>query len=229
MTQGIEVKVWGAYALFSRPEFKTERATYEVMTPSAARGILEAIHWKPAIRWTIDSIRVLQPIRFDTIRRNEVGSKMSYASARQAAEGTKPMPYLVSDEDRQQRAALLLRDVAYVIRAHFDLTDQAGPQDSAAKHIDIARRRIAKGQCAYQPSLGTREFTGFFSPPEPEDLTHVPDGLRGEWDLGMMLHDIDFADQMTAHFFHAVLRDGLLEIPAFTPGGGLRHDFKRAQ
>lgn len=217
MSTGIQVKVWGAYALFSRPEFSTERASYEVMTPSAARGIVEAIHWKPAIRWVVDRIRVLKPIRFDTIRRNEVAGKASYVNARQAARGERPPPYLIADEDRQQRAALVLRDVAYVIEARFELTGRAGPADNAGKHADMARRRIRNGQCAYQPSLGTREFTCFFAPPEPQDLETVPAELSGERVLGPMLHDIDFGDDMAPHFFQAVLRDGVLDVPPFAP------------
>lgn len=217
MTAGVQLKVWGDYALFSRPEFKTERASYDMMTPTAARGILEAVHWKPAIRWVVDRIRVLRPIRFDTIRRNEVSSKASYANARQAAQGGKAMPYIVADEDRQQRAALVLRDVAYVIDAHFEMTSRAGSADNPAKHLDMARRRIANGQCAFQPSLGTREFTAFFGPPEPGDDV-LPEGLEAERDLGWMLHDIDFANDMTPQFFHAVLRDGVLEIPPVAGG-----------
>ncbi|GAA0601497.1 type I-C CRISPR-associated protein Cas5c [Caenispirillum bisanense] len=219
MTRGIQIKVWGDYALFSRPEFKTERASYEVLTPSAARGILDAVHWKPAIRWVIDRIHVRRPIRFETIRRNEVAGKAPYTLARQAARGEKPMPYLVVEDDRQQRAALVLRDVEYVIEAHFDMTERAGPGDNPAKHLEMARRRIERGQCAWQPSLGTREFTAFFGPVEPGELETVPDALRGERDLGWMLHDIDFADGMTPHFFHAVLRDGVLDVPPFTPRG----------
>ncbi len=218
MSTGIQVKVWGDYALFSRPEFSTERASYEVMTPSAARGIVEAIHWKPAIRWVVDRIRVLKPIRFDTIRRNEVASKASYVNARQAARGEKPPPYLVADDDRQQRAALVLRDVAYVIEAHFEMTGRAGPGDNPGKHADMARRRIERGQCVHQPSLGTREFTSFFGPPDAADLTEVHETLRGERELGPILHDIDFAAGMTPRFFQAVLRDGVLEVPPFTPG-----------
>lgn len=217
MTAGVQLKVWGDYALFSRPEFKTERASYDMMTPTAARGILEAVHWKPAIRWVVERIRVLRPIRFDTIRRNEVSSKASYANARQAALGGKAMPYIVADEDRQQRAALVLRDVAYVIDAHFEMTPRAGGADNPAKHLDMARRRIANGQCAFQPSLGTREFTAFFGPPEPGDDV-LPEGLEAERDLGWMLHDIDFANDMTPQFFHAVLRDGVLEIPPVAGG-----------
>jgi CRISPR-associated protein Cas5d len=218
VTTGIQVKVWGEYALFSRPEFSTERATYEVMTPSAARGIVESIHWKPAIRWVIDRIRVLKPIRFDTIRRNEVAGKASYGNARQAARGERPPPYLVADEDRQQRAALVLRDVAYVIEAHFDMTAQAGAGDNPGKHADMARRRIENGQCAYQPSLGTREFTCFFAPPEPADLCHVDPSLAVRRELGPMLHDINFDAGMTPRFFAAVLDHGVLTVPPLPPG-----------
>lgn len=215
MSTGIQVKVWGDFALFTRPEFKAERASYQVMTPSAARGIVESIHRKPAIRWIVDRIRVLNPIRFDTIRRNEVAGKTPYSTARTAAGGRGDMPYLVADEDRQQRAALVLRDVAYVIEAHFEMTAAAGPGDNPGKHAEMIRRRVEKGQCAYQPSLGTREFTAFFAPPAPADLTAVHESLRGEIDLGWMLHDIDFTDGMKPHFFHAVLRDGVLEVPPF--------------
>lgn len=219
MTQGVQMKVWGDYALFSRPEFKTERASYEVITPSAARGMLEAVHWKPAIRWVIDRIRVLKPIRFDTIRRNEVSSKAAYGTLRSAAKGKGNVPHLVVEDDRQQRAALVLRDVAYVIEAHFEMTARAGASDTPGKHLEMARRRIARGQCAWQPSLGTREFTAFFGPPDPEDLTAVPAGLAGERDLGWVLHDIDFSEGMTPHFFHAVMRDGVVEVPFFQPAG----------
>ncbi|MBY0432049.1 MAG: type I-C CRISPR-associated protein Cas5c, partial [Rhodospirillales bacterium] len=137
MTKGVQVKVMGDYALFSRPEYKTERVSYDVMPPSAARGIIEAIHWKPAIRWIIDSIRVLKPIRFESIRRNEVSGKAPYGTVRQAAFGDKSLPYLIADEDRQQRASLVLRDVAYVIEAHFEMTPRAGRDESPAKHIEI--------------------------------------------------------------------------------------------
>ncbi|MBI2236670.1 MAG: type I-C CRISPR-associated protein Cas5 [Magnetospirillum sp.] len=217
MATGIQVKVWGDYALFSRPEFSTERASYEVMTPSAARGIVESLHWKPAIRWVIDRIRVLRPIRFDTIRRNEVASKASYGNARQAARGERPPPYIIADDDRQQRAALVLRDVAYVIDAHFEMTARAGRDDNPGKHADMARRRIEKGQCAWQPSLGTREFTCFFGPPEADDLCRVEPTLAGSRPLGWMLHDIDFSDSMAPRFFNAALTDGVLTVPYFRP------------
>ncbi|HYE50743.1 MAG TPA: type I-C CRISPR-associated protein Cas5c [Azospirillaceae bacterium] len=224
MSHGIALHVHGDRALFSRPEMKAERVSYDVMTPSAARGILEAVHWKPAIRWVVDRIRVLRPIRFETIRRNEVASKASYVTARRAmGDAAADLPVLHPEEDRQQRASVLLRDVAYVIEAHFEMTDRAGPQDSPAKHADMARRRIEKGQCVWQPCFGCREFPAYFEPARPD---HVPPAdFPDEMDLGWMLHDIDFADGMTPRFFRAKLRRGVLDVNACLrdgPGGAAR-------
>jgi len=213
MTAGLRLKVWGDFALFSRPELKAEHVTYDVMTPSAARGILECIHWKPAIRWIIDSIQVLKPVRFDSVRRNEVGRKLTYASARQAAQGTRTDLVLFIDEERQQRASVLLRDVAYIIKAHFELTPEAGPTEHPGKHADIARRRVARGQCVQQPSLGCREFPAFFEPVWPKERFDPLTELAGRRDLGWMLHDIDFADNATPHFFRAELVDAVLTVP----------------
>jgi CRISPR-associated protein Cas5d len=218
---GIRLMVWGDRACFTRPEMKVERVSYDVITPSAARGILEAIHWKPAIRWVVDTIHVLKPVRFESIRRNEVGSKLSAANVGKAmgAGRTDGLANVV-DEDRQQRAATILRDVAYVLGAHFELTDKAGADDSVGKHLDIFNRRARKGQCFHMPCLGTREFPASFelledgSPPSSCDAA-----LMGERDLGWMLHDIDFASAMTPHFFRAVMTDGLIAVPPFVGGG----------
>lgn len=159
MGYGIKLHIWGERACFTRPEMKVERVSYDVITPSAARGILEAIHWKPAIRWKVDRIHVLRPIRFESIRRNEVGSKVSARNVLSAmkAKSTQDL-YTLADEDRQQRAATVLRDVAYVIEAHFDLTDKAGVDDNEGKHLDQFKRRARKGQCFHQPCMGTRGF-----------------------------------------------------------------------
>ena len=158
MSYGIKLQVSGRYACFTRPEMKVERVSYGVITPSAARGILEAIHWKPAISWVIDRIHVLKPIRFESIRRNEVGSKIPSASVTSAMKsGQLDGLSLLVDEDRQQRASTVLRDVSYVIEAHFDMTTKANG-DTAAKHHEMFVRRAAKGQCFHQPCLGTREF-----------------------------------------------------------------------
>lgn len=217
MAYGIRLLVWGERACFTRPEMKVERVSYDVITPSAARGILEAIHWKPAIRWVVDRIQVLKPIRFESIRRNEVGGKLSASSVGKAmrAGRTDGLVSLVED-DRQQRATTLLRDVAYVVEAHFELTDRAGADDTVGKHLDIFNRRARKGQCFHAPCLGVREFPAHFQLLEEGKAEPVIDAsLRGERDLGWMLHDIDFADGMTPHFFRALMRDGLIEVPEF--------------
>jgi CRISPR-associated protein Cas5d len=214
---GIRLLIWGDRACFTRPEMKVERVTYDVITPSAARGILEAIHWKPAIRWVVDSIQVLKPIRSESIRRNEVGSKLSAASVAKAIKAGRT-DGLVSfvDEDRQQRAATILRDVAYVIGAHFELTAKAGADDGIGKHLDIFNRRARKGQCFHAPCLGTREFAASFRLLEDGEVPPQPhESLRGERDLGWMLHDIDFANGSTPRFFRAHMSDGLVSVPPF--------------
>ncbi len=222
MSYGIKLRVWGERALFTRPEMKVERVSYDVITPSAARGILEAIHWKPAINWVIDSIQVLKPICFESIRRNEVGGKISAStikSAMTAGSIEKLSGYYV-DQDRQQRASTLLRNVAYVITAHFDATDKAGVEDSEGKHLDIFNRRARKGQCFHTPYLGTREFPASFSLLDDEDDVPEADAsLTGERDLGWMLHDIDFDNGMRPLFFRAVMKDGLIKVPSLKAEG----------
>lgn len=223
MSYGIRLHVWGQYALFTRPELKVERMSYDVMTPSAARGILEAIHWKPAIRWVIDRIHVLEPIRFQSIRRNEVGHKAPAGKIRQAMKrGDLEGLQLLVDEDRQQRASTVLAAPRYVIEAHFDMTGKAGPDDSEGKHLDIFNRRAARGQCFHQPCLGTREFTAHFDliPPEAPLPTRNPEAETAEHgfgtprDLGFMLWDIDHGKPgRPSLFFRAALRDGVLEVP----------------
>ena len=183
MAYGIRLKIWGERACFTRPEMKVERVSYDVITPSAARGILEAIHWKPAIRWVVDSIRVLKPIRFESIRRNEIGGKLSASRIDQAIKSGRPDD-LVSyiEDDRQQRAATILRDVAYVITAHFELTNKAGTDDSIGKHLDIFNRRARKGQFFHAPCLGTREFPASFQLLEESAAPEVNESLSGDRD-----------------------------------------------
>lgn len=215
MAYGIKLHIWGERALFTRPEMKVERVSYDVITPSAARGILEAIHWKPAIRWEVDSIQVLKPIRFESIRRNEVGGKLSAASVGKAIKAGRT-DGLVSyvEEDRQQRAATILREVGYVVSAHFELTGKAGAEDNIGKHLDIFNRRARKGQFFHAPCLGTREFPASFQLLEGGDAPPAPHAaLQGERDLGWMLHDIDFADGMSPRFFRAQMKDGLIAVP----------------
>jgi CRISPR-associated protein Cas5d len=218
MSFGIKLHVWGEHACFTRPEMKVERVSYDVITPSAARGILEAIHWKPAIRWQVDKIHVLKPIKFESLRRNELGSKISARNAGTAMKNkTTQGLYTIIEDDRQQRASTILRDVAYVIEAHFDLTSAAGPDDNVGKHLDQFNRRARKGQCFHQPCMGTREFPAHFELIENDGL--LPESsltpAAQNRDLGWMLHDIDFASDNTARFFRAELKNGVIEVPAF--------------
>jgi CRISPR-associated protein Cas5d len=232
MAYGIRLLVRGDRACFTRPEMKVERVSYDVMTPSAARGILEAIHWKPAIRWVIDRIHVLRPIRFQSIRRNEVASKIPERNVRTAMKrGDLDGLRLVVDEvdpktgklkNRQQRAATILVDVAYLIEAHFELTERRGAEDSEGKHLDIFNRRAARGQCFHQPCLGTREFAAEFSLLPSDSPMPLPDpehrtaelGFGTRRDLGIMLWDIDHAAPgRPSLFFRAGLTDGVLAVP----------------
>lgn len=208
----IQLEVWGDFACFTRPEMKVERVSYDVITPSAARGVLEAIYWKPEIRWRITRIRVLKPIRFTSLRRNEVGSKIPAGTAATAMKNGRGSLGMYVEEDRQQRAATILRDVAYVIEAQFDIL---GGENNAGKHLDQFNRRARDGRCFQRPYLGCREFPAEFAPVEAgRAFTEIPPDLRGERDLGYMLHDIDFSDGKTPRFFRALLRDGVLDVPA---------------
>ncbi|MFT0861438.1 type I-C CRISPR-associated protein Cas5c [Ancylobacter sp. G4_0304] len=222
MSYGVRLHVWGERACFTRPEMKVERVSYDVMTPSAARGILEAIHWKPAIRWVVDRIHVLKPIRFQSFRRNEVGAKASAATAGTAMRaGSTAGLGLVVEDNRQQRATMFLNDVAYVIEAHFELTAKAGPEDSEAKHLSMFNRRAAAGQCFHRPCLGTRECVADFAliePGAPLPESRLPENQRNR-DLGWMLHDIDFTEDNTSRFFLARLTDGVLDVNACLAGG----------
>lgn len=206
------LKVWGQNACFTRPEMKVERVSYDVMTPSAARGILDAILWKPAIRWLVERIDVLAPIRWESVRRNEVGSVMSPRASE-----------LFVEEQRQQRAGLFLRDVDYVIHARLELTGKAGAADSLTKFQEMFLRRAEKGQCFHRPYLGCREFAADFalirlndSLPEP-----VPDSRELGWMLYDILHD-SRQDKDHVHscteacrpsFFRATLKNGTLHVP----------------
>ncbi len=224
MAYGIRLHVWGRNGLFTRPELKVERVSYDVMTPSAARGILEAIHWKPAISWVIERIHVLEPIRLQQIRRNEVGHKAPAGTIKQAMKrGDVGGVQLLVDEDRQQRASTVLVAPAYVIEAHFSLTAKAGPDDSEGKHLDIFNRRAERGQCFHQPCLGTREFAAHFAllapgaplPPRSPDAQTAELGFGGApRDLGLMLWDIDHtAPGRPSMFFRARLADGVMDVP----------------
>ncbi len=208
----VRLRVWGDNACFTRPEMKVERVSYDVMTPSAARGILEAIHWKPAIRWRVEQIDVLKPIQWESVRRNEVGGVMSPRTSG-----------LFIEDERQQRAGLFLRDVEYVIHAHFEMTDRAGLDDTVMKHREMFLRRADKGQCFQRPYLGCREFAAHFALVGPDGP--LAEAIEHTSDLGYMLLDVQHDnshDQGNAHFcgdkchpsfFKATLENGQLKVP----------------
>lgn len=211
----IQVEVWGDYACFTRPEMKTERVSYDVMTPSAARGLLESIYWHPGLRWVIECIHVCSPIRFTNIRRNEVKDVISARAVKSVMEKGKGIDelYLATTESIQQRAAMVLKDVHYVIDAHFDMTDKAAPGDNPGKFQDIIKRRLERGQCYSMPYFGTREFAAHFA--RCTELPPCPEELLGERDLGWMLWDMDYTDQqdIKPKFFRAKLVDGAMDVP----------------
>ncbi|MGB8267326.1 MAG: type I-C CRISPR-associated protein Cas5c [Candidatus Velthaea sp.] len=206
MTPTIRVKLWGDYACFTRPEFKAERVSYEVMTPSAARGAIEAILWRPAIFWIVRRIEVLRPIRFIGFHRNEVTDRAPAEHlAAQAAAGR--MTAFLADERRAQRHTLALRDVAYVVEVSPQLTPRAGPGETIAKFVDMLTRRVRRGQSYHQPSFGLREFAANFGPDDGEPP------IGDTRDIGQMLHDIEYGNPNRPHFFAARLENGILRVP----------------
>lgn len=225
--RGFCLEISGPFACFTRPEMKVERVSYDVITPSAARAIFDAILWKPAIRWRINKIEVLAPIRWTSVRRNEVGSRASPRS----------QPILIED-DRQQRASLLLRDVRYRIHAEFDYIppDKRGAttnpvpewlidkdeaprlqdDESEAKYAAMFERRAKKGQTFHQPYLGCREFAcAFRLVSKDEAAAPAPDVISESRDLGWMLYDLDFSDpkDIKPMFFRAALENGTVHVP----------------
>lgn len=211
----IRVEVWGDYALFSRPEMKVERVSYDVITPSAARGLLESIYWHPGLSWKIDRIYVCNPIRFTNIRRNEVKDVVSGSSVKSVMKSGKGEIYIATSESIQQRAAMVLKDVRYVIEAHFDMTDNAAASDNPGKFQDIMRRRLERGQFYSMPYMGTREFPAHFKPCGA--IPECPDELKGTRDLGWMLLDMDYTDRsdIQPRFFRATMTDGVIDVPEF--------------
>jgi CRISPR-associated protein Cas5d len=220
----LQVKVKGDFALFTRPEFSAERVSYDVMTPSAARGVLEAIFWKPEFSWRVHAIHVLQPIRHFSILRNECNTVISDRTAKNWQKTGMGSYYV--DEDRSQRHSLCLRNVEYLIQAEIVLKPH---EQNLAKYRDQFRRRVEKGQCHHQPYLGTREFSAFFSPPNGDEKAgDIND------DLGLMLFDVEITEDETGNlayishnsqgirlangkarpkFFHAQLKEGVLQVP----------------
>jgi CRISPR-associated protein Cas5d len=213
MQMSVKVEVWGEYALFSRPELKVERYSYDVMTPSAARGLLDAVYFHPGMHWIVDKIYVLAPIEFTSIRRNEVDIPISGNDAKRLMNGN-GKGYLVSSEHIVQRASTVLRNVHYVIDAHFEMTEKAASSDNEGKFCDIMRRRLEKGQCYHAPCFGCREFPAHFKKWEGGEITTAyPDSDR---DLGIMLYDMDYSDPRNIRpmFFRARLKNGVLNVPA---------------
>ena len=206
----IQLEVWGPYALFSRPELKVEKVSYDVPTPSAARGMVEAVYFHPGLRWRIDRIHVMNPISFTSIRLNEVLSKISARNVRQAAQGGRQELYLATPQEIVQRSSLLLQDVHYVIEAHFEMTSKAAPSDNPGKFQDIVTRRMEKGQCFTTPYLGCKEF--------PASFRRWPGGaieaIKETRDLGLMLYDFDYTDpqNITPTYFRARLENGVLDV-----------------
>lgn len=231
MSFGISLHVWGDYACFTRPELKAERMTYEVMTPSAARGILTAIYWKPQFNWVIDRIHVLKPIRTMQIRRNELANKM-VAPSSDVMKGNKPALLGINiEENRQQRSASILKDVSYVIDAHVEVVEDETGVCSVAKHLEMFKRRARTGQCFHSPYFGNREFPVMFKLVENgEDMpeSELP-SEQSNRSFGLMLHDMVYQDDANgsvicahtgkkqiaeARFFMAELKRGVLHVPS---------------
>ena len=216
MTEFI-LRVSSRFGLFTRPELKVERYSYDVITPSAARGILEAIYWKPQIRWVIDEIHVLSPIRFQSVRRNEVKRKASTTLAKRAmASGSTKGAGIDIDRDRTQRASSVLVAPDYLIKAHFDLTGvNSQPGDTATKHAEIFTRRALRGQCFHMPCMGTREFPADFALIPPGSPLPAP--IEDTRDLGIMLWDVDYTEK-SPMFFRAKMDQGIVAVPALASG-----------
>ena len=213
MGMGVKVRVWGDYALFTRPEMKVERCSYDVITPSAARGILEAIYWHPGMRWIVDKIYVKNPIQFTSVRRNEVKSKILASNVIQAYNGGDKPLYISSKAEIVQRASILLTKVEYVIQAHFEMTEQANATDNPGKFKDIIMMRLRRGECYHMPYFGCREFPANFALYEEKDVNTAYDNVE-EKDLGFMLFDMDYTDKQDIRpmFFRAVMRYGVLDL-----------------
>lgn len=227
MAYGVRLLVWGEYACFTRPEMKVERVSYDVITPSAARGILEAIYWKPEMRWIVTRLHVLNPIRFTHIRRNEIDCKIPVGSVKKAVQGKVTELGIAVEEHRQQRAAMVLKDVRYGIEAYVEVLKNEGPEDKPeAKHLDQFTRRALRGEYFHHPYLGCREFPAHFELVDAFPPCH--ESLRGERDLGLILHDVVFVPdpkgtvvesnkgqrlRAEPRFFRCVMRDGVIEVP----------------
>lgn len=211
MSRGVCVRVWGDYALFTRPEMKVERCSYDVITPSAARGILEAVYWHPGMRWRIDRIYVRKPVLFTNIRRNEVKNKIMGSNVLSVMAGARRELCQYTKGEIVQRASMLLKDVEYVIEAHFEMTEYANETDNEGKFKDIIMRRLRAGRCFHTPYFGCREFPARFELFEDEDIRTAYEGT--EKDLGFMLYDFDYSGaEPVPMFFRAVMKNGIINV-----------------
>lgn len=213
----LRVKISGEMALFTRPEMKVERVSYDIITPSAARGVLEAVLWKPEMRWIVQSITVLRPIRFITVKRNEVASKIPSTFRSWAREGSGVRPFF-ADDDRQQRSSVMLRNVEYLVEAVIELSQKAGPDEKVIKFVEMFRRRVEKGQHFHQPYLGCRELPAMVELANGDE--RPTDELSGrDVDLGWMLNDIEYENgkPLRPHFFRAHMEDGTVQVPPIAP------------
>lgn len=210
----IRVEVKGDFACFSRPEFKAERVSYDIITPSAARGILEAVFWHPGMKFLINKIFVLSEIAFTNIKRNELASKVSASNVQKVINGNNGPLYLATSQDIQQRASMLLKNVHYIIEAHFDMTEKANASDNPGKFQEMIKRRLRKGQNYYQPYLGCREFPAEVSLFEGDINSLSLAYANEERDLGFMLYDMDYSDKenITPMFFRAILKNSILDL-----------------
>ena len=206
------LEVTGDFACFTRPEMKVERVSYDLITPSAARAVFEAVLWKPAIKWKVTKIEVLKPIRWINLRRNEVGAVISSRNVQTAMNLGKGKLGLYIEDERQQRAGLFLRDVAYRIHAGFELLPDPGEGNNPGKFLDMFERRARKGQCVNQPYLGCREFAADFRLIEGFDV--LPPPIDESRDLGWMLYDMNYSDQKSPNpcFFNAKLERGVIDL-----------------
>lgn len=210
MNHELRVEFWGDYACFTRSEMKVERVSYEVMTPSAARNMLQAIFWHPGFNYVIDEIDIMHPIRMTNIRRNEMGAKITMNGSLTKAKNGEEMN-LSPKENIQQRASLILKDVRYVVHFHLTMTKDAHEKDNIVKFTEMLKRRASKGQCFTQPYLGCREFAaGFRLVGEEETPVPYPETK----DLGFMLYDMDYTnkEKITPQFFHAKLDRGRMNV-----------------
>ena len=206
----IRMEVWGDYAMFTRPEMKTERVSYDVPTPSAARGMIESVYYHPGLRWIVDRIHILNPICFTNIRRNEVKNKVLGSAVRSVANGHPQPLYIATQDSIVQRASMMLKSVHYVFDAHFEMTEKANDTDNPGKFQEIISRRLRKGQCYSQPYLGTRECTAQFAMWEDETIPTIQESR----DLGWMLYDMDYRDpeNITPVFFRAKMENGTIDL-----------------